>query len=259
MPTRRKRSRVPARTASTKTQTTPDVFVFDRAGIRAVDSLATRVFGVPSVVLMENAARHAADVALDLVEGNATPTVAVFCGGGNNAGDGFAVARHLANAGLDVRLGMLTPIARLKGDALTNATIAKRMGLSMSSIATRTEASVAKLAKGADLIIDALFGTGLDRPLAGAALAIVRAINRAAGKGPTPVLSLDVPSGLDADTGAALGDAIKADVTVTFAGLKRGFLIEGAWPYLGETIIADIGAPRELLERLGTRLPLNGA
>jgi len=230
------------------------VYVFNRASIREVDRLAIGEFGMAGVVLMENAARHAADVALDLVEGIEQPTVLVLCGSGNNGGDGFAVARHLSNAGLSVRVGMLTPMARLSGDARVNAMIAKKMGIGLQSILTR--GSFTRLVKGAHLIVDALFGTGLDRPLAGAALRVVGEINAAAKRSGAPVLSLDLPSGLDAETGAALGDAVRADVTVTFAGLKRGFLEPSSWAFLGEVIIADIGAPRVLIERLGTRLSL---
>ncbi len=242
------------REAKLRSRGGPHVFVFDRASIREVDRLAIDEFGMAGVVLMENAARHALDVALDLVEGVERPTVAVLCGGGNNGGDGFAVARHLSNAGLTVRVGMMTPMARLSGDAQVNAMIAKRMGLELRSIATR--GSVARLARGAHLIVDALFGTGLDRPLAGAALRVVGEINAAAKKSGATALSLDLPSGLDAEAGAALGDAVRADVTVTFAGLKRGFLEPSSWAFLGEVIIADIGAPRGLIDRLGTRLSL---
>lgn len=269
----RSKPRRRANSHSTAAENERSVFVFDRASIREVDRLAMREFAIPGIVLMENAARHAADVALELVEGIPRPTVTILCGGGNNGGDGFAVARHLANAGLSVRLGLLTPISKLRGDALVNATIARRMKIPMAALlalspsssraasrsASSHGASVAQLTKGTHLIVDALFGTGLDRPLAGAALSTVRAINAIAQRRSVPVLALDLPSGLDADAGIALGDAVRADVTVTFAGLKRGFLNASAWPMLGEVVVADIGVPRQLLERLGTRVSLGAA
>lgn len=245
----------------------PEVYVFDRAGVRRVDGEAVERFGIPGIVLMENAARHAADVALGLVRDSEKPRVVIVCGSGNNGGDGFAVARHLSNAGIEVVVAMLTPVKELKGDAAINARIVAAMGVEMEALRVGVGGKVARLTRDADLVVDAILGTGLDRSVAGKCLDAIRGINRwrerAEGRGgrSAAVLALDIPSGLDCDTGEPLGDlsrAVRADVTVTFAGLKRGFLSRGAWDFLGEVVVADIGVPRALLEELGTRLGSGG-
>lgn len=246
----------------------PEVYVFDRASVRRVDRLAIERFGIPGIVLMENAARNAADVALELVEEIAKPRVVIVCGSGNNGGDGFAMARHLSNAGIEVAVATLTPVQDLKGDAAINARAAAAMGVGMVALRGDVGGKIARLARGAHLVVDAIFGTGLDRAVAGKYLDAIRAINRwrerpqGRGMRRAGVLALDIPSGLDCDTGRALGDStgvVRADVTVTFAGLKRGFLSPSAWEFLGEVVVADIGAPRELLRELGTRLEESGS
>jgi hydroxyethylthiazole kinase-like uncharacterized protein yjeF len=231
------------------------VLVFSRAAAREVDLCAAKEFAIPTILLMENAARNIADIALDGLEGVESPRVLVLCGPGNNGGDGLAAARHLHNAGLTVHVALAFPIGAATGDAAINLGIVQRMGLPITRLREDSSALDRLAEKEApDLLIDALFGTGLSRPLEGPMKALVEAVNRQAGRG-MDVLSVDLPSGMDADTGEALGCAVRANVTVTFGGLKAGFLSLEAQSYLGEVVVVDIGVPRELLERLAARPP----
>jgi hydroxyethylthiazole kinase-like uncharacterized protein yjeF len=206
---------------------------------------------------MENAARHVADVALDGLEAVDAPKVLIVCGPGNNGGDGLAAARHLHNAGLRVTVLLAGDPPRYRGDARTNLDIIQRMGVRIIAAQPGEEArSLAAAAHGlgaSDLIIDALVGTGLTRDLDAAMAGMVQEVNCLAADG-VPVLAVDLPSGMDADTGDPRLVAVRATVTVTFAGIKEGFLALEAQPFLGEVVVADIGAPRELLDRLGRRL-----
>ena len=147
-----------------------------------------------------------------------------------------------ANAA-QVVIAPLSP-PRAGTDAATNEGICRAMGLELLEPGRRPGSSP-------DVVVDAIFGTGLDRAVGGAAAGWIEWINGQ----DQPVLAVDVPSGLDCDTGAPLGYAVRADRTVTFVGLKRGFLEPAAQPYIGEVVVVDIGAPIELYERLGTPAP----
>jgi NAD(P)H-hydrate epimerase len=236
------------RTDSGPAQAEP-ALVFDRDAIRQVDRAAIEEFGVPGIVLMENAARGLARETLDMLEQDAGPDalVLIFCGSGNNGGDGYALARDLSNANVEV---IIVPLGlpRPNTDADTNRQICQRMGLreipfsDIDQFDRRFEP---------DLIVDAMFGTGLDRSITGEAAAAIRWINNSG----RPVLAVDVPSGLDCNTGRPVGEegcqAICATRTVTFVGLKTGFQGLDAQKHLGEVVVVDIGAPLELLERFG--------
>jgi NAD(P)H-hydrate epimerase len=231
--------------------------VFTRDAVRRLDRLAVEEFAIPSIVLMENAARHVTDVALDGLEGIATPKVLVVCGPGNNGGDGLAAARHLHNAGLRVTVFLAGNAAQYAGDARVNLDVINRMGLRVFQMdpanPSRSMAAAADGLGATDLVIDALVGTGLSRDLNETFEKVVHAINELAADG-VPVLAVDLPSGMDADTGSPRRVAVRATVTVTFAGIKEGFFALEAQPFLGEVVVADIGVPRELLDRLGRRL-----
>jgi NAD(P)H-hydrate epimerase len=219
--------------------------VLDRDSVREVDRSAIEEYGIPGIVLMENAARGLAVIALDMLRDAAhdPPRALVVCGRGNNGGDGYALARHLVNAGVEVRLAALGEPGPAS-DAGINASICRHMGMPRVDIEEIGDAA------SFDLIVDAIFGTGLDRPLEGAALEAVRWLN-CAGR---PVLAVDVPSGLDCDTGRPLGDAVRADRTATFVAMKSGLLQARARPYAGRVEVVDIGAPRALIERLARRV-----
>ena len=214
--------------------------VFDRAAGRRLDAEATARYGIPGIVLMENAAAGAAEVAMKMLDRGTR--IALLCGPGNNGGDGWAMARHLHNAGCDVRIISRKP-PPTEHDAFVNATIAERMGLEIHDTPNDLE--------HVDLIIDALIGTGLDRDVAGTLRDDIHLINTA---GP-PILAVDLPSGMDADTGQPLGAAVRATATATFAGWKRGFLELEALRWTGDIHTIDIGAPLELQMQLGDPLP----
>ena len=212
-----------------------------REQVRRVDAICTDDFGIPGIVLMENAARAIADVALRLLAGAPGNRVLIICGGGNNGGDGYAAARHLHNSGCHVLLAAATPGDALIGDAATNAGIARRMGLQI-------EPATPELVRSApaDLLIDALLGTGIDQPPREAAAALILAMNARR----QPLLAVDIPSGLDCDTGRPLGPAehcIRATATVTMVAEKSGF--PAARNFTGDIIIGDIGAPPAAIRR----------
>lgn len=225
--------------------------VFTVAAMRVVDRLAVERFGIPSIVLMENAARSIAAV----VEARLMPGASVICcGPGNNGGDGYALARHLHNAGWEVLIVATTTLDELSGDACTNAKVALRMGLPTTVATPPNQADVLQGFEGADLIVDALFGTGLSRPPAGSMAALIDVINsQRLRANPRPlVLSVDLPSGLNGDTGRPIDvsgrTCVKADLTVTLGGLKQGLLEVHSSEFAGTVIVGDIGVPRELLE-----------
>jgi NAD(P)H-hydrate epimerase len=202
-----------------------------RAQVREVDRLAIEEFHIPGIVLMENAARSVVDVAVQMAPQNGD--VVIICGGGNNGGDGFAVARHLHNRGLGVRI--VSTAGDLKGDALINFRIAEMMGIPID-----------RFWHDSELIIDALFGTGLTRPPHEDAAAVIGQMNQAG----VPILAIDLPSGLDCDTGEPLGACVRATRTVTFVAEKSGFANPASRIYTGEVIVGDIGCPREFIERV---------
>jgi NAD(P)H-hydrate epimerase len=235
----------------------PWIYVFTRDAVRKLDRLAVTEFGIPSVVLMENAARHVTDVALDGLESVEAPKVLVVCGPGNNGGDGLAAARHLHNAGLRVTVFLAGNPAQYEGDARINLDVVHRMGLRVFAMDPGNPGkSLGAAADGlgaTDLVVDALVGTGLSRDLDPAFEKLVQEMNGFAADG-VPILAVDLPSGMDADAGVARRVAVRATVTVTFAGIKEGFFALEAQPFLGEVVVADIGVPRELLDRLGRRV-----
>ena len=198
--------------------------------------------GVPSLVLMENAGRTVAKACADLARG-ARATVVVACGPGNNGGDGFVAARLLHQAGHRVRVGLLGSRDALKGDA---AEMAARWKDEMKPLS-------ADLLPDADLVVDALFGAGLSRPLEGAAAEFVTALN-ASGK---RVVAVDVPSGLDGSTGQAAGPVVHATRTVTFFRLKPGHVLLPGRALCGEVRLADIGIPARVLEEIAPRAFVN--
>ncbi|MGL4395717.1 MAG: NAD(P)H-hydrate epimerase [Hyphomicrobium sp.] len=189
------------------------------------------VLGVPGPVLMENAGRAVADEAATMVARGAR--IAVLCGPGNNGGDGFVAARLLLKAGFDVRLYLLGDRAALSGDARHMA------GLWTGPVRAATADAVQSM----DLVIDALFGAGLTRPLDGMAAELVAAINQSG----VAVLAVDVPSGLDGTTGTAAGPVVQARRTVTFFRKKPGHLLLPGRRYCGRVRVADIAIPAQVL------------
>jgi len=219
--------------------------VLSRDQIREIDRRAIDHYGIPGIVLMENASRglfKSAERMLAKADGS---RVVIIAGTGNNAGDGFAVARHLHNAGY-LPIGVIVgQESRIAADARTNLEIIKPMGLCLKLL-SQDQRGLAELAdelQRAELVIDAIFGTGLSGQVRGFYKDVIEQINSSS----TPVLAVDIPSGLDCDTGQPLGLAVRAQTTVTFVARKMGFDAPGADTYTGKVIVADIGAPRELI------------
>jgi NAD(P)H-hydrate epimerase len=213
-----------------------------RAQSREIDRRSIEEYHIPGIVLMENAARAVADVVCEMLAGRQNRSVLILCGGGNNGGDGLAAARHLHNRNIQVAIALTTDPSRYQGDALINWQIVSAMRLPVLPADPNSLATTS-----ASLFIDAIFGTGLTQPPRAPFDQIVAVIERAS----IPVLAVDIPSGLDCDTGRLLGPAcIRAARTVTFAAEKIGFAEPGAQNYLGSVAVADIGCPRELIEQI---------
>lgn len=210
--------------------------------MRQFDRYATEVGKLPSLLLMENAGRGATDTIIRHFPGR---SCVVVCGSGNNGGDGFVVARRMLTLGIDVRVLSSTPAERLGPDAAIMRQAYQALGGRSEALTPEALASVG--ASGPSLIVDALFGTGLDREVAGPLARVIEAINRTA----CPVASLDIPSGIDSDTGRALGVAVQADLTITFALPKLGLLTPSGLAHSGRLEVVDIGVPRQLVEHVG--------
>jgi hydroxyethylthiazole kinase-like uncharacterized protein yjeF len=169
------------------------------------------------------------------------PKVCVFCGTGNNGGDGYVIARHLLNAGFQVRTVLCGERAKVRGDARINLDILQRLGRPVELLDPGAEdlpIHVRAFGGDADFIVDALFGTGLRGELSGEFRSLIEAINDLH----RPILAVDIPSGLDCDTGEPLGAAVRAACTVTFVAVKKGFLASAeASRYTGEICVASIG------------------
>jgi len=207
---------------------------FTRAEARDYDRWCIATLGIPGVVLMENASAGCARIALTML-GPIPRGVLVACGPGQNGGDGYAIARHLANAGHEVRIvGLGTPPDG--SDAAVMRRIAERMGMTIEATGRLYSAHPRP---DVSLIVDALFGTGLDRELPPEALSLVDAINASE----IPVLSVDLPSGLDADTGLPRPRAVRATVTATMVAPKVGMLAPGASAFTGRIETVPIGGP----------------
>lgn len=238
------------------------------AAVRELDRAAIEDWGVPSILLMENAGRACADHCLKILRERAGAasavdgTVLVLAGPGNNGGDGFVIARTLFNRGIPVRLffvGAADKLASLSLDTQTNARLWRELdpGTQIETVESAGAAGditnglgVLKtaLAGQPSLIVDAMFGTGLVRELRAPWSAVVELANEAGARG-APILAVDIPSGLQGDTGQRLGAAIRATHTVTFVAAKRG-LLQGEGPaHVGELVIAEIGIPRRLVRQ----------
>ena len=212
-----------------------------RAQSRQIDQIAIERLGIPGIVLMENAARGAAEAALRMIGG--AGSVCIICGGGNNGGDGLAMARHLDAAGCRPSLLLTVDPEQLHGEARTHFDIARAMGLSIAPFGPLP---------ACDLIVDAIFGTGLSRPPR-PPFADRAAAMDAAG---IPILSLDLPSGLCADAGEPLGGiAVCANRTVTFVAEKTGFSNPKSRAWTGEVEVVPIGVPRSVISAVFSPLP----
>ena len=226
-----------------------------REQARRVDRLAEDELGVPGIVLMENAGRNAADAIADDLSANrglaiVQACVHIYCGGGNNGGDGYVVARHLHNRGAAVHLFAHKPVDQLEGDAGTNAHICRRMGLPIHATNEADRKIESDGTPRPSVVVDALLGTGFQGQLRPDLLNVIRTINAMRSEdNPPRIVALDIPSGLDCDTGEPAQAVVHADLTVTFVAPKQGFASPVAQQYLGEVRVADIGTPPGLTDR----------
>ena len=212
--------------------------------MQELDRRAIKEFGIPAIILMENAGQKASEVALDMLPDKKKQRVVCICGKGNNGGDGFVCCRHLINNNIDTDIFLIGNPSELKGNAKINYKILNNLGKTIRILKNRNDlVSLKSKLKKAHLIIDAIFGIGLSGRVKEPYRSIINLINQAQ----QPILAIDVPSGLDATAGNVLGVCVRAAKTVTFASPKRGFAKNDGPLYVGELIIVDISIPGVLL------------
>jgi NAD(P)H-hydrate epimerase len=217
------------------------------AQARRIDQIAIERFGLSGLVLMENAGRGAADVLCQLGIGQLGigGPIAICCGKGNNGGDGFVIARHLALRGHAVRVALFAPPDEVAGDAAVNLRILRLAGQAIETfVETPEPGRLAAFLNGSAWIVDALLGTGAR----GEPSMLFAAAIEAANACPTPKLAVDLPSGLDCDTGEPARSTIRAAHTCTFVAPKIGFARLAAKAFLGQVHVLDIGAPRQVVD-----------
>ena len=221
------------------------VFAVTVKQIQKLDKVAIEKIGIPSLALMENAGKSVAGEVAKQVRKAVRPCVCVICGLGNNAGDGFVIARHLINAEIRTKIFLVGRGSRLKTDAALNYRILKKLKYPIKEI-RKVNSSFLKDLSDADAVVDAIFGVGLNREILDPFRGVIEAINEKARK----VISVDTPSGIDGTTGKVCGVCIKADVTVTFSFIKKGFLKGQGPKHVGKVIVVDIGIPLRLKARI---------
>ena len=214
-----------------------------RSEIRWIDELAIGKYGMPGLALMENAGAGAAKFFRERFKG--CRKALIVCGKGNNGGDGFVIARHLAYAGLAVRIVLLSRQEEVKGDAGVNLGIVEKMKLALATAtdAGELEKELGRIEAGT-LVVDAILGTGATGEVRGSARRAIELINASG----SPVAAVDIPSGMDADTGEPLGCAVRATATATMGLRKKGFDRPGARGHTGEVEVIEIGWPINAVE-----------
>ena len=220
-----------------------------------VDRLTTERYLIPSILLMDNAGRSVADEIWKACPNLNRKSTIILCGRGNNGGDGFVVARYLALQEANPSILLFSELGALKGDALINFQIVKAMGIPIKILATPAEAK-AHLRKSPppDVVVDALFGTGLSKPIGPDFRYIIEWINACYSK--SLVVAVDIPSGLMADSSEPHGPVVKAHLTVTFSALKLAQIIPPASDFVGKLVLAQIGSPSQLYENSEYRMNL---
>src|SRR5215216_4935894 len=221
--------------------------ILNAAQMREADRYTIEEIGIPSLVLMENAGRQVVAAIEASFEAALHGRVAVLCGRGNNGGDGFVVARTLLQRGVAVAVFLIGRVADVRGDARVNLEILGRLGLTVVEVADSQawELHFSELS-GCTLIVDAIFGTGLNAPVSGLIQSVIADVNASG----IPVVSIDLPSGLSADSSEPIGDSIEAGLTVTLAAPKISLVLPPAEIRAGDIVIADIGIPAEVIDGL---------
>ena len=218
------------------------------AEMQALDSRAINELGIPGIVLMENAGRLTTEALVGHYGNPRAKTVTIFAGPGNNGGDGLVIARHLHQKGCNVRIYFLVSADKLKGDAAANLKIIKHLDISCEEILNSNTAEKIKL-DNSQVVVDALFGTGLKREIHGHFATIIEQINQCG----RPIVSVDIPSGLNSDNGQILGSAVRADLTVTYGQAKLGQFCHPGTELCGRLEIVDIGIPPRLTDEAEIR------
>jgi NAD(P)H-hydrate epimerase len=221
--------------------------ILSAAQMREADRAAIEDIGLPSLVLMENAGRQVVAAMEAGFEEQLNGRVAVLCGRGNNGGDGFVVARTLLQRGIDTAVFVIGALSAVRGDARLNLDILGRLGVTVVEIDDEQswELHFSEISK-CSLIVDAIFGTGLTAPVAGMMETVIADVNAAE----IPIVSIDLPSGLSADTPNLIGDCVDASMTVTLSAPKLPLVLPPGEAFAGDVVIADIGIPYELIEAL---------
>jgi hydroxyethylthiazole kinase-like uncharacterized protein yjeF len=228
--------------------------VLNAAQMKEADRRTIDEIGIPSLVLMENAGRQVVAAMEAMYSDLLERQVAVLCGRGNNGGDGFVVARTLVQRGVDVSVFLFGRVSAVRGDARTNLEILGRLGVTVVEVADSQawELHFSEVSN-CTLIVDAIFGTGLNAPLTGLIESVVADVNASA----IPVVSIDLPSGLSADSPDPIGPSIEAGLTVTLGAPKLPLVLPPGETRAGDIVIADIGIPGEIFESLdGPRVEL---
>lgn len=243
--------------------------VLTAAKMREVDRLTTERYGIPSIILMENAAHAVARVITEKLGGSVEgKSIRILCGKGNNGGDGFALARILWNQGANVTVCMMFPDDEVSGDAAENLRLLRRLHenrsepfkptICFAEVGThRSFFEGLDSSLGPDVVVDAVFGTGLTRPLDGELALLAKQYKSLLTDEDRPLfVSIDIPSGLDSDSPEPIGESFAADVTVSFTGTKPANVLPPAFRLNGELFLANIGSPPELIEEQPSRLYL---
>jgi len=216
---------------------------------RQFDQLAEKA-GLPSLVLMENAALRIAEVLQQHFELDPPKRIVIVCGKGNNGGDGMALARHLSNIGFQVQVFLLAEPSELKGDAATNYKVAVNIGIPIQPIVSSEQLpQLIEPLQSADLVVDALLGTGITGEVRGLYAEVIPLITHHASR----ILSVDIPSGINSDTGEICGVAVRADATVTLGAVKLGLMLFPGADYAGDLFVGSLGIPDSLLTKLNIR------
>ena len=228
------------------------MFVAGQKDMQKMDQYTIEKIGLPGVVLMENAgAKVVEEILANTSEIN--PRVIVLAGGGNNGGDGFVIARRLFDAGLHPLLCLLVEPNRIKGDAKVHLEVYLNRGLPLFYLHEKTFNELQLEMNQADIIIDAILGTGVNGPVRKPLEDVISLVNTYEGR--KLIISVDIPSGVSSDNGKVDGVAIKADKTITFVFPKKGFFLNDGPKYVGEWKAVDISVPSSIVEEIGLEMP----
>ncbi len=220
--------------------------VLDNQQMRLLDRITTKEYKIPGLILMENAGMNTTVEVMKALNDDYRKKVIIICGTGNNGGDGFAVARHLYNKDVQVKVYVIGEESSIQNDGKTNFEAIRAMRVSIGFLKDENDMIDFNLdLMKSDIVVDAIFGTGLNTPVKGIANEVIRVVNKVQRK----IISVDIPSGISGDTGKVLGNAIRATKTVAYQLPKIGNLTAPAIEYNGELLICPIGIPQEAIHK----------